>query len=135
LANRKTATPAPQPESRDLPLSYAGKNWVLRFSTRAASRLKDHWNFSTDPEGTPNRRTGDAKLAERLGLVELEDIPIMLWACLRSNHPDVTVEDVEEMVDEFGVTALQPILSKVLEAALPPSAAGQKKTDRPRLSR
>jgi hypothetical protein len=129
LAPRKPASPVvDQPETLDFPWKYAGSNWVLRFGYRASSRLKDHWNLKTDPEGVENRRTGDAKLAERINFIEIEDIPVMLWACMRSNHPDLTLEDVEEMVDRFGVNPIQEILAKVIAAALPPTDDGQKKT-------
>lgn len=124
---RKPSAPAQKPESLDFPIKYGGKNWVLRFGYRASSRLKDHWGLHTDEPDVVPRLTGDQKLAERMGFIELEDIPVMLWACLRSNHPDLTIQDVEELVDEFGVNALQPVLAKVLAAALPPDEAGAKK--------
>lgn len=118
--------PAPQPESQDFPFKYAGKNFVLRFGFRATSRLKDHWGFRTDEPGTQPRRTGDDKLMERLNFLEIEDVPILLWACLRSNHPDLTVEDVEEMVDAHGVNDLQEVLGRVIAAAHPPADAKKK---------
>ena len=126
--SKKPPAPAAQPESLDFPIKFGGRNFVLRFGYRASSRLKDHWGLATDPEGTEPRRTGDQKLAVRMGLIEVEDIPVMLWACLRSNHPELTLEDVEELVDQYGVGPLQPILSKVLAAALPPDEAGEKKS-------
>lgn len=128
MSSRKHDAPGPKPESLDYPFKYAGKNWVLRFSTRAFSRLKDHWGFVSDPIGTADRKTGDQKLGERMEFAEVEDIPIMLWAAMRSNHPDVTIEDVEEMVDEYGAAPLQPVLARILAAAMPPADTAQKKT-------
>ncbi len=128
MSSRDHQSPAPKPESLDVPFAYGGKNWVLRFGTRAFSRLKDHWGFVTDPIGAENRRTGDAKLGERLQYAEVEDIPIMLWAALRSNHPELTIEDVDEMVDKYGTAKVQPVLAVILAAAMPPEDAAQKKT-------
>lgn len=127
MSSRDHENPAPKPESLDRPFAYAGRNWVLRFGTRAFSRLKDHWGLASDPVDAKDRKTGDAKLGERLNFAEVEDIPIMLWAAMRSNHPELTVEDVEEMVDKYGVAKVQPILAEILAAAMPPEAA-QKKT-------
>lgn len=131
MSSRENEFPDPKPESLDRPFKYAGKNWVLRFGTRAFSRLKDHWGLHSDPIDAKDRKTGDAKLGERLNFAEVEDIPIMLWAAMRSNHPELTVEDVEEMVDKFGVAKVQPVLAVILAAAMPPETT-QKKTKTPR---
>ncbi len=128
MSTRKPQAPADQPESQDFPFKYAGKNFVLRFGFRATSRLKDHWNLRTDPPGTDPRITGDNKLMERLNFLEIEDIPVLLWATLRSNHPELTVEDVEEMVDKYGVNDLQAVLGRVIAAAHPPADAKKKPT-------
>lgn len=117
-----------KPESLDVPFKYGDKNYVVRFSTRAFSALKDHWGLTSDPFDAADFKSGDHKLGERLSHAQVEDIPIMFWAALRSNHPELTIEDVEELVDQFGVAKLQPMLAVVLAAAMPPADAAEKKT-------
>lgn len=53
------------------------------------------------------------------------DFVDVLWASFRTHHPDLTREEVLEMVDETGLEGLAESAQQVIAAAMPPAEAGK----------
>ncbi len=132
MSTRRTAEAKPQQESPDRTIKIGGKSYQLRFGIRAQSALKDHWGITPDPIGVEGRKSGDQKLSERLGALEMEDTVTVVWAALRKHHPELTHEDVLDLLDSAGLDGLTETLTDLIGASTPVIPDdGKKKTESP----
>ena len=113
---------APKPQSPDKPITVGGRPLTIRFSLRAMLALRDKWGYEDDEPGTPNARTGDQKVLERLDNLGMKDFVTVLWAATRTHHPDLTEETLIDMMDEGGIDGLKATLDSVILASAPPDA-------------
>jgi hypothetical protein len=107
-------------QSPDQPAKIGGKSLTLRFSLRAMLALKDKWKYVDDEPGSKNARTADQKVIDRLTNPGFEDFVTILWAATRTHHPELTEEELLDLLDEGGVEGLKDTLNSVLEAGAPP---------------
>lgn len=106
-----------QPKSRDRQIKIGGKPYKIVFGYRASLALQDHWGLETDEA-----------LFERLQKPQqkMRDFRDILWAALRTHHPEITVEDVTDMLDKEGVAGLAQSVQEAIAAAQPPADAKKK---------
>lgn len=113
-------TAARKAESPDQPVTVAGKKLVLRFSIRAMMALKDFWGLVDDDDlSADGALSADDKVQLKLGKPSMDDFVTIFWAATRSKHPELTREDVLELLDEGGLEGLQQVLANVTSAAAP----------------
>lgn len=117
------AKPSQAPESIDVQALIGGRALVLRFSLRAVSALKDHWGLTSDDPEENGAKGGDEKVNERVQRLQTEDCPTMIWAFCRKHHPELTLEEVYDLVDDNGLAGIPELLMKVVQAAAPPASA------------
>lgn len=93
---------------QDRPLTLAGQTFTIRVGVKAWLALQDKWDL--DEEAARNRvKTG-----------KLRDLPAIIWAVLRSHHPQVSEEDVLTLLDDAGVDGIVDGVQKLLRDSDPP---------------
>lgn len=122
-------------ESPDHSVKVGGRNLILRFSLRATLCLKDYWGFEDDPDMTADgAKTAEEKVQARMAKPSMDDFVTIFWAATRSKQPDLTREDVLELLDEGGLEGMGELLEQVTSGASPRSD-GKKKPTTPTTSR
>ncbi|MAD98930.1 MAG: hypothetical protein CMB99_16510 [Flavobacteriaceae bacterium] len=99
--------------SADVPFSIAGQDFTLRFSLKAQLALKDRWGLEKD-----------ADVTARLNALETEHVVDVLWAALRSHHPDMDHDDVVELLDDAEQDDFNDAMKQLLSASMPPAKEG-----------
>lgn len=94
---------------QDVPIELGGRSLTLRFSIKATLALKEKW-------GLEHEREVQAKMA-RASMAEFIDI---VWAGLRTHHPEVTHEQVVDLLDDAGADGMQSAVERALSAAAAP---------------
>lgn len=105
-----------KPASPDRPLVIGGQTFTIRFSLRAIMALQDRWGLATEEE--VQARLGNPK-------DKVRDFVDILWASLRTHHPEITPEQVLDMVDEAGLDGLAETARAAMTAAAPPTEAAR----------
>lgn len=100
-----------RPQLADRQVTIGGSRFTLRFSVRAMAALQEHW-------GLPSFKAVGARMAELGDDLGVDDLVGILWAGLRTHHPDVTKEDVLDLVDAAGMDGLVDAMAAALEGAL-----------------
>lgn len=93
--------------SRDKQVTMAGKTWTLRMSIKAVMRLKDHWKLGTDEE-----------VVKRLNRPGLTDVAALVWAGLATHHPDVSLDEVIDAIDEEGLASAADATNAAIAGAV-----------------
>lgn len=97
---------------QDVQIELGGRSLTLRFSIKATLALKERW-------GLENDREVQAKMA-KASMSEFIDI---VWAGLRTHHPEISHDDVMTFLDDAGADGLTDMVTRALEASSVP--AGQ----------
>lgn len=97
---------------QDVQIELGGRSLTLRFSVKATLALKERWGLETD-------REVQAKMA-KASMSEFIDI---VWAGLRTHHPEISHDDVMTFLDDAGADGLTDMVTRALEASSVP--AGQ----------
>lgn len=97
---------------QDVQIELGGRSLTLRFSVKATLALKERW-------GLENDREVQAKMA-KASMSEFIDI---VWAGLRTHHPEISHDDVMTFLDDAGADGLTDLVTRALEASSVP--AGQ----------
>lgn len=106
-----------RPQVADRQISIGGRSFTLRFSVRAMAGLQDHWQL-------PSFKAVGARMASLGDDLAVDDLVGILWAALRTHHPDLTQADVLDLVDEAGMDGLVEAMSAALGASLPDAGGG-----------
>lgn len=97
--------------SADVQFSLDGKPFTLRFSAKALAALQDHWQLD-------NLDQVAGKLGEiEAGALTVGDAAALLWAGMRSHHPDLTLDDATDLLDGVGIANFEALLSQAITAA------------------
>lgn len=113
--------PKVKSSSPDRTVKVGGKSLQLKFSIRAMIALQDRWGLSDDPDmAADGAKSATDKVQDRIAKAAMADFVTIVWAATRSKHPELTEEDVLEMLDEAGLEGLHETLSSVMSAATPP---------------
>lgn len=103
-----------KPASQDKQITLGGKSLTLRFSARAVLALQDLWGLESEDEVMARLKTPKSKISDFVDLV---------WASLRTHHPEVSREEVLAMVDDSGLDGLAASAKDLIAASMPPPAA------------
>jgi len=90
-----------------------GRSWTLRFSLKALGALQEHFGLET-LDG----------LQAAMARLSAADVAAILWAGLRSHHPEVTQQQALDMADEIGLDAALEVIGAGFSASMP--AGGDK---------
>jgi len=108
-------------QSIDRQTTIAGRNFMLRFSIKAMTALGDAWGCKNLDETTA--RLSALQSSNKIDLVAAAQL---LWASLRKHHPDLSIDQVEELLDENGLGNFQRViddLSMAIAASMPEQEA------------
>ena len=61
---------------------------------------------------------------EGLDQLGIGTVTTLVWALLQRHHPDLTMNDCDDLIDAAGYDAVLEALSRSLEAAMPMAPAG-----------
>jgi hypothetical protein len=90
--------------------------------------LRDRWGITDDPAEVQDRKSADQKLAERLENPSLEDFITCVWAATRTYQPELTEEEVLDMVDRAGLEGMSGLKAQMgltIQASRPPVKADE----------
>lgn len=90
---------------KDQQVKFSGQDFTLRFAMRAMLACKDQWSIEED-----------RPLIKRLSQERVTDIPVLLWASLRTHHPTVTMEQCVDMCDTAAAEDLAVMKTAVTAA-------------------
>ena len=91
-----------------------GKSYRVRLSVKALGALQHHYGLQSIDEV-------DAKLLAFSQTSSVDDMVAILWASLRSHHPDVGKDQVLDMLDEIGLAESYRVIRDVFAASRDPS--------------
>jgi hypothetical protein len=114
--------PSSRPASIDQQLVVGDRSYTLRFSVRAMAALQDHF-------GLNSLTAVGQKLQESANDLSVKDMTALLWAGLRTHHPEVTMDQALGILDELGVEGMQESLGKALYGAMPQQGDAEGKGD------
>lgn len=58
----------------------------------------------------------------RLNQESLDDLTTVIWGGLLANHPGITIDEVDDIIDEVGYVKIGEIVKTAVEKALPEAA-------------
>jgi hypothetical protein len=93
----------------DRQVSIGGEDFTLRYSFRAFAALQEHWGMASMQEVIGRLVRRDLGADDLVGIV---------WAGLRTHHPDATKERVLDALDAVGVGGLPGLLAAIQGAIL-----------------
>jgi len=92
----------------DRQIEVSGKVYNLRFSLKAMAALQEHFGLAslTELQGAMER-------------VSAGDVAGVIWAGLRTHHPEVTKDMAMDMADDLGLDGAMKLLNEGFGAAMP----------------
>jgi hypothetical protein len=107
----------------------AGEKYTAVFGFKAMKAVEAHFGdgepkpffeaiASVMPQLNPEDMGDKAKVAAASARIKLTHVGSLLRFALLKHHPDLTEDDVDELVDEIGVGGMSEIIGKALSAAL-----------------
>ncbi len=102
-----------QKNSADVPFKIGEVEYTLRFSLKAQLALKDQWGLEKDDD-----------VQKRMQSLETGDVVDVLWAALRSHHPDVDRDAVIDLLDDAEQEDFEVAMASVISGAMPPRSEG-----------
>jgi hypothetical protein len=74
------------------------------------------------------RETGKSLIAlfsdDGLEEIGIGVLTTLVWGLLQRDHPDLTLDDIDDVIDAAGYDAVMEAVSQALEAAMPTAPAG-----------
>ena len=104
-----------KPQLQDVQVELGGRSLTIRFSIKATLALKEKWGLEQD-------REVQARMAKAT-MTEFIDI---IWAGLRTHHPEITHDQVVDMLDDAGSDGLSGMVTRALEASAIPEGEGDR---------
>ncbi len=107
----------------------AGKKFTAVFGFKAMKAVECHFGddqpkpffqaiASIMPQLAPEDMGDKAKIAAASANIRFSDIGTLLQFALLKFHPDLTEDDVENLIDEIGIGQMSQIIGDALTAAL-----------------
>lgn len=100
-----------KPNLQDVEVNVGGRSFTLRYSIKAQLALKDRWKCESDRE-----------VQARMAKPSMDDFIDIFWAGLRKHHPEVTREEVLDLLDDAGADGMTAAVAQAMDAASPPEA-------------
>lgn len=101
----------------DRQITVGEETFTLRFSVRAMGALQDHFGLQSLNEVGPRLQA----MGDNMGVT---DLAAVLWAGLRTHHPDLTKDDALGLLDDAGLGGLDDIIGEAFAAAAPDDGEG-----------
>lgn len=92
----------------DRQIEVSGKVYTLRFSLKAMAALQEHFGLASL-----------ADLHAAMERVSANDVAGVIWAGLRTHHPEVTKDMAMDMADDLGLDGAMQLLNDGFGAAMP----------------
>lgn len=92
----------------DRQVEVGGKVYTLRFSIKAMAALQEHFQL-------PSLNDLQGAMAK----VGAGDVAGVIWAGLRTHHPEVTKDQAMEIADDLGLEGAMQLLNDGFGAAMP----------------
>lgn len=109
-----------QPAAIDRQVTLGERTLTLRYGLKAMAAMQDHYGLaSLDEVGARMQDTSS---------MSAEDLVAFVYAGTRSHHPELTAEEVMDLLDAAGLESLGRVIGEAFEAAADPgsgSGAGQ----------
>jgi hypothetical protein len=107
---------------QDRQVTAAGQTFTIRFGLKAILALQEKWGLDDEKQ-----------VQERIEAAALGDFPAILWAAMRTHHPEMSEDAVLGWLDDAGMEGMGDMagqLQKAMESAAPPPRPkrGQGKT-------
>lgn len=97
-----------KPALADKQVTFGDKTFTVRFSVKAMAAMQDHFGLTSITEV-------GARLSD-FNALGIDDLIGVLWAALRTHHPDVTKDMVLDLMDEVGIEGLQSTMQGAYES-------------------
>lgn len=97
-------------QTQDSVITLGGQNFTIRFSIKATLFLQEHW-------GLENERQVQARMAS----ATMQDFIDIVWAGLQRHHPELTRDQVVDLLDDSGTEGLQTAVSDLMGASAAPA--------------
>lgn len=95
----------------DVQIEAGGEAYTLRFSVKALAALQDYWELpSLDAVGQKLNQLDS-------GDISVSDYTAILWAALRTHHPEATMEQSLDIFDELGIDGLTSVIVDAMSAS------------------
>lgn len=111
-----------KPASPDRQITIGERNLTIRFSLRAVLALQDLWKLE-------NEEAVHARLKKPEN--QISDFVDIIWASTRSHHPELTRDEIMDLLDAAGIEGLGKAAQEAILAAIPPDEAKGGKGPRP----
>lgn len=85
-----------------------GQTYTLRFHLLALATLCDTWELDSE-------RDVSARLSRR----RAADIPVLLWALCRRHHPDMSLQEAQQLADDADLEQLGTAITDTITAGSP----------------
>lgn len=104
---------------------YDGKTYTAFFGFRAMKSVETHYDlpfFQALQKAMPSLRPEDADDAEKVAAagasIRMTEIGRLFQFALLKHHPDITEDDIEDMIDDLGFERAGAILGDAVAAAV-----------------
>lgn len=133
---------APDPEGV-VTFEAAGKKFSAVFGFKAMKAVECHFGQDGEPKPffqaisgiMPQLAAEDmgdkAKIAAASANIRFSDIGTLLQFALLKHHPDLTEEDVEDLIDDIGLGKMSAVIGEALTAALTKEGDGSSDANPP----
>lgn len=95
------------PHRGEVSFEADGKIWTMVFTTNAICELEDATGESIQAFGS------------KLDAPGMKTVRVMVWAGLKSRHPEITIEAAGDIIDAVGADKAGDILGRALSLAFP----------------
>lgn len=99
----------------EVPFEAQGQTWTLKLGTKAMRKIEG-------ATGMPMPAVGRALEKEETASIDL--VAKVFWGALQHHHPDLSVDDVDDLMDDLGLDKVGPLIAQAFEAAQAPKKGG-----------
>lgn len=111
------------PASADKQVTFGDRTITLRYAIKSMAALQDHWGLTSFQEV-------GAKMGSLERQMSADDMVAIVWAGTRTHHPELSKDEVLDLVDSVGMDELQDVLTKAFDGAVD-KGGGSKASARP----
>lgn len=121
---------------------HGGEKYTAVFNFRAMKEVERHYDkpfFLAIQAAVPTVSAEDAgdpaKLQAAMLRLRLTDVGVLLRCALLKHHPDLTEDDVDDLIDGIGLKKAGEVIGSVISAAIVEEGDSGSKTNPPRAPR
>ncbi|GLQ36752.1 hypothetical protein GCM10007908_03720 [Rhizobium albus] len=99
----------------DVSFEALGKSYTLKLGTKAMRKIEI-------AVGKPMPVIG--KMLDKEETASIDLVAKVFWGALQHHHPEVSVDDVDDILDAIGLDQAGPLIGQAFEAAQQPKKGG-----------